>query len=172
MQLMVVYTHWKLDVVFWLISTHLCMFGWSRIFLMNFMTKFLTIFLMNLFFEYNLFNHCELHNGSTFHLVFIKMSWNRSSLHLSKCTRCTRCTHARVCLLHVRMKEENACMYVFWVIILPLTLIGMRGDTFHSLSFLDQILSAEFKSISDFILRQKLISITHSAKIIESLKCT
>ena len=25
-----------------------------------------------------------------------------------------------------------------------LTLIAMRGDTFHSLSFLDQILSAEF----------------------------
>ena len=27
-----------------------------------------------------------------------------------------------------------------------LTLIAMRGDTFHSLSFLDQILSAEFVS--------------------------
>ena len=27
-----------------------------------------------------------------------------------------------------------------------LTLIGMRGDTFISLSFLDQILSAEFRS--------------------------
>ena len=27
-----------------------------------------------------------------------------------------------------------------------LTLIAMRGDTFHSLSFLDQILSSEFLS--------------------------
>ena len=55
-----------------------------------------------------------------------------------------------------------------------LTLIGMRGDTFISLSFLDQILSAEFLSkISKLFWRWKLTSIGliwHSAKLIESYK--
>ena len=41
-----------------------------------------------------------------------------------------------------------------------LTLIGMRGDTFISLSFLDQILTAEFLSkISKLFWRWKLTSI-------------
>ena len=58
--------------------------------------------------------------------------------------------------------------------ILILTLIGMRGDTFISLSFLDQILSAEFLSkISKLFWRWKLTSIGliwHPAKLIESYK--
>ena len=50
----------------------------------------------------------------------------------------------------------------FWkIIIWTLTLIGMRGDTFISLSFLDQILSAEFLSkISKLIC---LVFIAHSS---------
>ena len=55
-----------------------------------------------------------------------------------------------------------------------LTLIGMRGDTFMSLSFLDQILSAEFLSKnSKPFWKWKLPSlglIWHPAKLIESYK--
>ena len=55
-----------------------------------------------------------------------------------------------------------------------LTLIGMRGDTFISLSFLDQILSAEFLwKISKLFWMLKLTSIGliwHPAKLIESHK--
>ena len=55
-----------------------------------------------------------------------------------------------------------------------LTLIGMRGDTFISLIFLDQILSAEFLSkVSKLFWRWNFTSIGliwHPAKLIESYK--
>ena len=53
-------------------------------------------------------------------------------------------------------------------------LIGMKEDTFHSLSFLDQILSADFLSkVSKLFWRWKLTSIGltwHPAKLINSYK--
>ena len=60
---------------------------------------FLTI--LKNFLTYNLLTIANFWMGVPsilFFFCFIKMSWNRSSLNLSKCTRCT---HARVCLLHV-----------------------------------------------------------------------
>ena len=61
------------------------------------------------YFIASLTKHKKLKIESNENVFFIiKMSWNRSRLNLSKCSRCT---HARVYLLHVKMKEENACMY-------------------------------------------------------------
>jgi hypothetical protein len=57
--------------------------------------------------------------------------------------------------------------------ILGLTLIGMREGTFHSLSFSDQMLSAEFLFIKKLLWRWKLTSIGliwHTAKRIKSDK--
>ena len=69
------------------------------------------------------------------------------------------------CLLAQKIMDGQKCC---------LTLIGMRGDTFISLSFLDPILLADFLSkISKLFWRWKLTSIGliwHPAKLIESYK--
>ena len=48
-------------------------------------------------------------------------------------------------MLEIFLRGRYVCpLFISWATFDSLTLIGMRGDTFISLSFLDQILSVEF----------------------------
>jgi len=96
-----------------------------------------------------------------------------SSKHLSGSPDPTTNSETRIFMNHwTKLKQLLQVWSVFFF--LSLTLIGMREDTFHSLSFLNQILSAEFLSkISKLFCRWKLTSIGliwHPTKLIESYK--